>query len=147
MSRQVATELRPPLLDSLGLQAALNAYIRELEEKTHLKIHLESPAELLHLTAKQSITAYRICQESLTNVVRHAKADEVSISLLRLGEVIMLSIKDNGQGFSDSSENSRKSFGLLGMQERAQLIEGELLISSENGTTVTLQFPIVSSGN
>jgi len=147
MSRQVATELRPPLLDSLGLQAALSAYIRELEEKTHLKIHFESPAELPHLTAKQSITAYRICQESLTNVVRHAQAEEVSISLLRLGEAITLSIKDNGLGFSDSSEKSRKSFGLLGMQERAQLIEGELLISSGNGTTVTLQFPIVSSGN
>lgn len=147
MLRQVATELRPPLLDSLGLRAALGAYIREVEEKTHLKIHFESPAELPHLTRKQSITAYRICQESLTNVVRHSKADEVSVSLVRLGEAITLSIKDNGLGLPDLLETRRKSFGLLGMQERAQLINGELLISSGNGTTVTLQFPLVASGN
>jgi signal transduction histidine kinase len=147
MLRQVANELRPPLLDSMGLQAALRAYTRELQEKTQLKIHFESSAELPQLTAKQNITAYRICQESLTNVVRHAQANEASVSLLRLGDAITLTIKDNGIGLPDPGPESRTSFGLFGMYERAQLIDGELAISGGSGTTVILQFPLTGSAN
>jgi signal transduction histidine kinase len=142
MLRQVANELRPPLLDSVGLQAALEAYTREVQERTQLKIHFESSDDLPRLTATQNITAYRICQESLTNVVRHAHAEEVSVSLLLLGDAVTLTVKDNGIGLPDPAVESRRSFGLLGMQERAQLIDGELAISSGSGTTVTLQFPI-----
>jgi signal transduction histidine kinase len=140
--RQVANELHPPLLDSMGLHAALLAYTKELEAKTHLRIHFESPDELPELTSKQNITAYRICQESLTNVARHARADYASVSLLCLGEAITLKIQDNGIGLTDPSIESRTSFGLLGMQERAELIDGELAIRSDGGTTVILQFPV-----
>lgn len=146
MLRQVANELRPPLLDSVGLQAALQAYTRELQERTRLKIHFGSSGDLGHLTAKQNITTYRICQESLTNVVRHAHADEVSVSLLRLDEAVTLTVRDNGKGLPDPAPVSRTSFGLLGMQERAQLINGALSISSSpTGTTVMLQFPVGES--
>jgi two-component system, NarL family, sensor histidine kinase UhpB len=142
MLRQVANELHPPLLDSMGLHAALLAYTKELEAKTNLRIHFESPDELPALTSKQNITAYRICQESLTNVARHARADYASVSLLCLGEAITLKIQDNGIGLTDPSIESRTSFGLLGMQERAELIDGELAIRSDGGTTVILQFPV-----
>jgi signal transduction histidine kinase len=145
MLRQVANELRPPLLDAMGLNAALQAYTRELQERTQIKIHFESSADLPRLTAKQNITAYRICQESLTNVVRHARADEASVSLLLLGHAVTLTIKDNGIGLPEPILESRRSFGLLGMQERAELIDGELLISGGSGTTVTLQFPLTGS--
>jgi signal transduction histidine kinase len=147
MLRQVANELRPPLLDTVGLKAALQAYTRELEERTQLKIRFESSDEIPKLTATQNITAYRICQESLTNVVRHAHADEASVSLLLLGDAVALTIKDNGIGLPAPNPESRKSFGLLGMQERAQLIDGELLISGGSGTTVTLQFPLARSAS
>jgi signal transduction histidine kinase len=129
----------------MGLNAALQAYTRELQERTQIKIHFESPADLPRLTAKQNITAYRICQESLTNVVRHARADEASVSLLLLGHAVTLTIKDNGIGLPEPILESRRSFGLLGMQERAELIDGELLISGGSGTTVTLQFPLTGS--
>ena len=123
MLRQVASELRPPLLDAVGLQAALQAYTRELEERTQLKIRFESSTEIPQLTATQNITAYRICQESLTNVVRHSHAGEASVSLRLLRDAVSLTIKDNGIGLPAPNPESRKSFGLLGMQERAQLID------------------------
>ncbi len=145
MVRQVAGELRPPLLDTIGLHATLRAYARELEEKTHLRIRFDSSDQLPPLTSKQNITAYRICQESLTNVVRHARADEVNVSLLCFGDGITLTIKDNGIGLLDQALESRRSFGLLGMQERAQLIDGKLAIHGEDGTTVILQFPVNGS--
>jgi signal transduction histidine kinase len=81
----------------------------------------------------------------LTNVVRHASADEVNVSLLCLGDAITLTIKDNGIGLLDQAVESRRSFGLLGMQERAQLIGGKLAIHGEDGTTVILQFPVNGS--
>ena len=142
--RRVASELRPPLLDASGLCAALYEYTRQLTERTGLNIRIREEGELPALTPDQRIAAFRICQESLTNVIRHASATDATIHLLPDEDLVRIVIADNGVGFSSDGAHARQSLGLLGMQERARLVDGELSIesSAEKGTTIALQIPI-----
>jgi len=142
--RRIASELRPPLLDSVGLAMALRVYTGELQERTGLRIQFAEETILPSLSSEQRITAYRICQESLTNVLRHSGATQASVSLTAETGCLELQVTDNGQGFVLQEAVSRRSLGLLGMEERAELVQGELSIKSHpgGGTTVTLRLPL-----
>ena len=143
--RRFASELRPPLLDTAGLQAALEAYAKEMEGRTGLKIRFSFEEMPSVLNAQQRITAFRICQESLTNIIRHARASEVAIALVSKSESIQLTVADDGIGFSTDEVAGKRSLGLLGMQERAKLVGGELTVESEpgRGTVVLFRMPIL----
>ncbi|MGH9345211.1 MAG: CHASE3 domain-containing protein [Terriglobia bacterium] len=141
--RAVAKRLRPPLLDAAGVGPALEEYLRELQGETRLSIQFSADPELPGLAGEKAAAVFRICQEALTNILRHADASEVSIRLQSDRESLKLAVQDNGCGFAWEQAKD-KSLGLLGMQERATLIGAHLEIASERGagTTVTLLVPV-----
>ena len=143
--RRISQELRPSILDNLGLSAAVEWYLKEFEKRTNIKTTfdntLDDEDEQLPNLIKTSL--FRICQESLTNVMRHAQATKVDCELQKIdSKKIVLQIKDNGKGFDINQKT--KSFGLLGMQERAGMINGSIIIKSEinKGTTIHIEVEI-----
>jgi signal transduction histidine kinase len=140
--RRMAADLRPPLLDQIGLAAAVEAYAEELQKRSGLEVSVEATPEQLPLNPEQSMALFRIVQESLTNVVRHAKASAATIGLRRIHNALTLTISDNGRGF----RRTAGSLGLLGMEERARLIGAVLSIGSApgSGTAVTVTLPLNS---
>lgn len=140
--RQVVSELRPNLLDDIGLAAAVKDHIRRFQHDTEIECVLAFPEENVPLDEQQSVTVFRIIQESLNNVAKHARASKVEISFMRDGNLLQLKISDNGIGFDPSLKE--KSFGLLGIKERALMIGGTATISSApgQGTRVMLNIPV-----
>lgn len=141
---KIATELRPGMLDDLGLEAAIEWQVNEFQNRTGIRCTLALPSEQLSLNTDCSTAIFRIFQETLTNIVRHAHATAVTISLEADGRLVTLSVQDNGKGISQDELSSTKSLGLLGMKERASILGGILNISGqlEQGTTVILQMPL-----
>lgn len=139
--RRLATELRPALLDNLGLAAALNAQMRQLATQGDIEVtqHLEPD---LPLTTEQATGLYRIAQEALTNIVRHAGARSVRCVLFLDNEGVTMEIQDDGCGFHLSDRPGR-SLGLLGIAERARLLGGFAAVESEpgRGTLVRVHLP------
>ena len=144
----LAWELRPSVLDNLGLPAAINKFVREWS------VHFSIPAEFeqiglegKHLLPEIEINLYRIGQEALNNTAKHAKANNVSVLLEKLDGTVRLIIEDDGIGFEPSEKakitGDDRGMGLLGMKERAELIEGTIEIESSigNGTTIYVQVP------
>ena len=146
--RRIASELRPRALDDLGLTAALEWQAQEFESRTRIHCRFTFSEELITIDTQQSTAIFRVFQESLTNVARHAHATSVEARLGREGDQLIFQVCDNGRGFDPEQAKARKSLGLLGMQERALLINGELKIESVPGvgTTVTLRIPLPLSG-
>jgi len=151
--RQLALELRPAVLDDLGLEAALARYARECSQKWGLEVDMHSTGlggERLSPHVETAI--YRIVQEALTNVFRHARAGNVSILLERRDAVLVAIVEDDGVGFMVEDALSRplpeRHLGLFGMAERAALIGGTLTIESSpgHGTTVYLAIPLSQEG-
>ena len=142
--RRIASELRPRTLDDLGLTSALEWQAQEFQRRTGIRCSLELPAEQLALDAERSTAIFRIFQESLTNVARHAQATEVMARLELDNERLVFEVRDNGRGFDSKQANIRKSLGVVGMQERALVLDGELEINGVpgSGTTVTLRIPL-----
>ena len=146
--QKIASELRPPLLDNLGLTAAIEWQVSEFTRRSGIECILMlnedvDPRDLLVATA-----IVRIVQEALTNVVRHADASEVSISLCRTDGSLLLEVADNGRGISETEIAANDSFGLLGMQERARLCGGVLEIEGvpDGGTRLRLVVPCAAGG-
>jgi signal transduction histidine kinase len=142
-----ARELRPAMLDDLGLVPTLRSYLKEYAERTGLLVHFERSARDALLTAEQGTALFRISQEALNNVARHAQATEVTISLRRVKNGVQLRIKDNGQGFAVEEQRAaieEKRLGLLGMQERVRLMDGRFLVRSAPGagTTLVAEIPL-----
>src|SRR5579862_1608069 len=131
--RRIASELRPRALDDLGLQAALELQAQEFESRTGIPCHLTLPEEPFALDPDKSIAIFRIFQESLTNVARHANATHVEASLTWESEHLVFQVQDNGKGFNLEETAARKSLGLLGMQERALVLNGELKLQGVPG--------------
>ncbi|HWP57549.1 MAG TPA: PAS domain S-box protein [Candidatus Acidoferrales bacterium] len=145
--RQIATELRPGILDDLGLREALEWQTADFESRSGIKCtfvsNLKEP-----LDKKLSTALFRIAQESLTNVARHANATTVELSLLHDNGLLELSIQDNGRGIKmDRAAPSRESLGIMGMRERAALVGGSLEIDGieGKGTKVTVRVPLTPS--
>jgi PAS domain S-box-containing protein len=142
--RRIASDLRPRTLDDLGLTAALEWQAQEFESRTRIPCRVTLPREPLVLDAERSTAIFRIFQESLTNVARHACATRVEARLERKANELIFQVRDNGRGFDPEEAKARKSLGLVGMQERALLLNGELKIEGVPGagTTMTLRIPV-----
>jgi PAS domain S-box-containing protein len=141
--RRISAELRPSTLDSLGLVSAMEWQAQEFQLRTGIPCRIVLPEQEVALDPERATAIFRIFQETLTNIARHAKATSVQATVVLSQENVLLVVHDNGKGFDASSALSRGSPGLLGMQERAYLIGGQFKISSapESGTTVSVQIP------
>lgn len=141
--RRIASELRPALLDDLGLKAAMLWHIKDFENRSGVQTEVQLPEQELKLPDERKTALYRILQESLTNVSRHSEAEKVMIHMTRENNRVVMTITDNGKGF-DPGKRSLKTLGLLGMKERAQGMGGEYHIQSApgKGTTVKVVLPL-----
>ena len=143
--RNVATNLRPPILD-MGVMAAIGWLGSDFSERTGIscRVNVLHGMDILYLLDDlHTLTLFRIVQESLTNIARHAQATEVEIAFKQSGECVCVSIRDNGMGFDPSALPAKKSFGLMGMRERALAMQGKVELTSAKGqgTTVTVFMP------
>jgi PAS domain S-box-containing protein len=141
--KRIASELRPGILD-LGLVEAINWQAQQFQARTKIICNVVSTPEMVALDRGQSTAVFRIFQETLTNVLRHARAGRVDISIDdRAGEFI-LTVHDDGKGISEGPQTNLFSLGLLGMQERARLLGGtfEIKGAKGKGTTVTVRIPL-----
>lgn len=142
--RRISTELRPGVLDDLGLLAALEWQAQDFQTRTGIRCRLVTTVEELELDADRSTALFRIFQETLTNVARHAQATEVTVRLDVCEDHLILEVKDNGVGISSQALADSHSLGLLGMRERALLFGGSVEVRGEpeRGTTVTVRIPV-----
>ncbi len=143
--RRLIEDLRPTLLDNIGLEAALRAMVDQFCERCGVKCEISLPEGELNLTSAQSTALYRICQEALTNVMKYAKAKRVTINLTSDGSVWRLQLADDGVGLATTQQHHSMSHGLLGMRERIVALGGSFDIrgAAGQGTTLTASFPVV----
>lgn len=143
--RKIATQLRPSILDNLGLVSALEWQSREFEKNFGIKCVFESLLNEPQFTNKQSNSLFRIYQEALTNIARHAGATQVDAVLSQEEARFVLEIRDNGKGFRMEDMADKKTLGLKGMQERALMIDGDFKIESKpgEGTYIQISIPIL----
>lgn len=137
MTRQMLQRLRPAVLDSLGLRQALTSMCEQWQSSNLTLCTLSFTGEVDHLNDYASVTVYRIVQEALTNVARHAQAQQVKVKLALDAQGLHLKIEDDGQGMADA-QAVHPGFGLLGMQERVASLAGHLDITSNLGKGVCL---------
>jgi signal transduction histidine kinase len=142
-ARRIMTDLRPEVLDLLGFVDALKQHIAKFQERYGVVCTFESNLSTVEIDSQRSVALFRILQESLNNIAKHAHATEVKIHLVKSEHKIEFVICDNGVGFDMSRKTKQDSYGLIGMKERAFLLEGELTISSapDKGTTVKIEIP------
>lgn len=142
--RRIATGMRPEILDDMGLVAAIGWQAKEFQKRMGIRCRVELPARRADPGSARSTAVFRIFQEILTNIARHARASSVGVRLEIFPEHLVLAVSDDGIGIAESAVHARESLGLLGMQERAQQFGGELRIDglAGKGTTVTLRLPL-----
>jgi PAS domain S-box-containing protein len=147
--QKIATELRPVVLDSLGLCAAIEWQANDFETRTGIKCSVTVPESDLRLDRDRSTALFRILQESLTNVARHSAATRVEVELGCEGGIISLRVGDNGRGIRPAELNDPRSVGLLGMRERAALLGGQCEIKSgvDGGTIVEARIAFREEGD
>lgn len=142
--RKIAAELRPRVLDDLGLVPAIEWQVQEFQARTGIRCRLFTNTEEIHLDQELATAVFRILQESLTNIARHAYATRAEITLNVAPDRLLLEVRDDGVGISNDVIGSPSSLGLLGMKERATLLGGSLTVKGEHkqGTTVTVEIPL-----
>jgi PAS domain S-box-containing protein len=140
--RRIATDLRPSILDDLGLIAAIEWQSQEFEKRSGIVTRFRSGIGDFNFSPLTAIGLFRICQESLTNISRYAEAKNVFISLLQKDEEILLTITDDGKGFDVNEIGYKKTLGLLGMKERCQMMRGRFEIISKQGEGTSVQVRI-----
>ena len=141
-----ARELRPAVLDDLGLIPALHSYLKNFTARTGVRTHLTVFAAVEQLDTSRRTVLFRVAQESLTNVARHAKASRVEVSIRKFHNAARMEIKDDGRSFQVESVlhgKGRKRLGLLGMRERVEMVGGTFCVESRpgQGTTVRVEIP------
>jgi signal transduction histidine kinase len=143
--RRISTALRPSILDTLGLLPALEWLTGDFQARSGITCAFQTPLTTLDLPQDFSTAVFRICQEALTNVVRHAQASEVVVQFGFRAKNLVLTIEDDGKGISEEDINRPDSLGVLGMKERALVYDGsvEFTSAATGGTCVTAWFPIV----
>lgn len=141
--QRITTELKPPALEHLGLTAALEWEATKFQARTGIRCRVESRLGATTLDASRAMTLFRIAQESLTNVARHAHAGAVRLSIQKAKNRVVLEVQDNGRGIAERELRDPQSAGLLGMRERAHLLRGDFKISGSpgRGTRVTVSIP------
>lgn len=139
--QRLAAELRPGVLDDLGLVAAIEWQCQDFERRSGIRCLCEASFDQIKISPARATAAFRICQEALVNVARHAKASFVRVLVKESGHDVLIEIQDNGQGIPSEKLNDAASLGLLGMRERSMAIGGRLEIAGwpGKGTTVTLR--------
>lgn len=147
-----ARELRPPLLDDLGLIPALHSHMKAFTRRTHIPVHFTTSAEVERLDGDRKTVLYRVAQEALLNVAKHAEASLVKVSIKRLGGAIQIEILDNGKSFPvERVLHARRirRLGLLGMRERVEMVGGSFSVESEpgKGTVIRAQIPFGNGRN
>jgi PAS domain S-box-containing protein len=145
--QKIASELRPSSLDNLGLAAALEHEAQRFQQRTNISCQVKLAADSLEVPAEAATAVFRIFQEALTNVARHAQATEVRAALQSEADHVVLQVEDNGRGIRPEALADKKSLGLLGMRERAAVLGGEVTIAAiqPTGTRVTLRLPRAAS--
>src|SRR6056297_195213 len=141
--KKLSTELRPQLIDDMGLIAAIEWYVSNFEKRSGIACHLEIPDEEKEIPKDKAIHIYRIVQEGLTNVYKHADADSVEVIIETRKNELTLELKDNGKGIEEKDSNKMNSLGIIGMEERVNLMEGEFNIQgSKMGTIIQIKIPL-----
>jgi two-component system, NarL family, sensor histidine kinase UhpB len=143
--RGIAHRLRPGVLDDLGLVRALTALTNAFSERTGIAVERRFDGEIMDLTREEELAVYRVAQESLTNVMRHAGASRVLVALAGTSDDVLLRVEDDGAGVHDGEV---RGGGIRGMRERALAVGGRLSVgvSDLGGTEVILRFPVTSNG-
>ena len=141
--RQIVSELRPSIIDDLGLNAAFEWQIADFSKRMNIEVQYQNDCDDADIDSETSIGLFRILQESLTNITRHAHAKKVVISITKTKEMIWLMIQDDGKGFDLSAKQADLTFGLLGIKERTYMMKGDCQIASKpgKGTSVSIQIP------
>ncbi len=144
--RDMCLLLRPSMLDDLGLVPALEWQAREVARTENIRVTVQADSALEELSDDHKTCVYRVVQEALRNVTRHAKAKNVQIALTETGDSLHLTVKDDGRGFTPARE---KGIGLLGMEERVKRLDGafQVLSAPGNGTTIQVDLPLLVLSN
>ena len=142
--RRLAHDLRPPVLDALGLKVAMQTYCTEFTRRTRLPINLEIDPSLSSLPDMYNLTLYRVLQETLNNIVKHAHASQAWVELSVEDAMLSLTVQDDGHGMMGGENVQSNGIGLSGLQERLMIAGGKLTISSSpnNGTILTAELPL-----
>lgn len=145
-TRRIASDLRPLMLDDLGLGPALEWLVQGMAQRSGVACTLAMD-DGLDLPQAHSTALFRIVQEALTNIAKHARATEASVEVRRDAARLVVRVRDNGQGFQATDPRKPTSFGLLGLRERVSLLQGELRIESvpDQGTTIEIDLPLPES--
>jgi len=143
LTSKISMELRPNILDMLGLIPAIDWLGKDFSEKSGIKCDIEKKVTSIEINPRYSTEVFRILQESLTNIVRHANATKVKIILLEDIDGYTITVIDNGRGIEEEEKKSPYSLGLLGMKERAMIFKGTVEISgkTKKGTELTIKIP------
>jgi PAS domain S-box-containing protein len=144
--RKFSTELRPGILDTLGLAPSIEWLAREFEKRTRIQCQVKIKIQDQVFDKTLSITFFRVCQEALTNISKHAEASKVVIELMQTHKNLSLAIKDNGKGIQTEKLENPFSMGLIGMRERANLIGGQLEITNRNNKGTMVQLIVKTNG-
>jgi len=142
--RRISRELRPGILDYLGLISAIEWETKEFHDRTGIKLQLVLTQEQMNIDKNLSTAIFRILQETLTNITRHARAKKVKVSFNKKNDILELIVKDNGIGIKEEEIQSSNSLGLIGMRERAYYWHGNVKINGvqNKGTTITATFSL-----
>ncbi|HUJ01750.1 MAG TPA: PAS domain-containing sensor histidine kinase [Usitatibacter sp.] len=143
-ARRISSDLRPLMLDDLGLVAACEWLAHNFQQRTGTPCELVLGRGELDLRDPYATAVFRVMQESLTNVAKHAEASQVEATLERSGETVTLTVRDNGRGFDTSAPRKQGSYGMVGLRERAYLLGGDIHIESApgQGTLVEMRIPV-----
>jgi PAS domain S-box-containing protein len=144
--RRITQELRPSVLDDLGLAEAIEWQAQQFQARTGIICHCDCSLEDVALSQEQSTAVFRIFQETLTNILRHAQATRVDITVEEKDGEFVLTINDNGRGITEDQKSGQHSLGLLGMRERAHLIGGKIDITGDEGKGTVVTLRILISG-
>jgi PAS domain S-box-containing protein len=145
--RRIASNLRPRALDEGGLYFALESLRQEFVSRYGIACRLDANEEDLTLDDNYSTAIFRIAQEALTNITRHAEAKKVTLSLYRIDSMLQITIHDDGRGIAEQDMDKASSFGLIGMRERVWALHGDISIVSDGGTRIMIRLPLPPQEN
>jgi signal transduction histidine kinase len=142
--QKISSELRPAILDDLGLIAAIEWQAQQFAARTGIICQFDPSMESIDLGRDKATAVFRIIQEALTNVLRHSQATRVNIIIEKESGELLVEIRDNGRGITEPEKAGPSSLGLIGMQERAHLLKGRIEITGfpGKGTVITLRVPV-----
>jgi len=146
-ARKIMTDLRPEVLDLLGFTETIKQHLKTFQDRFNILCVFDNSVASIELDSQKSVALFRIIQEALNNIAKHARATKVIVTMAQNENQFSLEIVDNGIGFDDNNKKNPDSYGLIGMKERVFLLDGELTILSKKniGTTIKVVMPYLAS--